>query len=438
MKPYQTFIFGSHAFDPASGKISLNYSVDNEVTFTETLTLPSPHPQEEITDDALHALHLIGGISYFKTCLPPTIEIRTKPLTPEQADFWNTVYENGLGEFFFRNNLDPNDRIHFPSAAAGQSSTKKTAQTDPQATKRILVPIGGGKDSVVTAELLRKAGHDVTLLRVGSHPLITSLAKEMNLPLLEVSRKLSPNLFKLNEEGALNGHIPITAYLTFLADVMAQLYSFDAVVWSAERSANVGNTLYHGMEINHQWSKSLTFERAHGAYTQGIPPSFSLLRPWSELRIAQEFVNYPQYLPFTTSCNANWKIVQKQSEKLWCGHCPKCAFVYALYAAFLPQQKLNDIFGKDLFADPDLLPLFKQLLGTEGFKPFECVGTPEETKAAFCLAHDRKEWNGTPIMDFFEREVLPTITDCDALLKDALTPSGEHDIPPHYFSILPS
>ncbi len=509
MKPYHTFIFDSSVFDPVEGKIALNYTLDDEISFMETLTLPSspsPVPNPQSLETTLHALHLIGGISYYKTCLPPQIDIRTQPLTEEQARFWNEVYGNGLGEFFFRNNLDPADRIHFPSQTAGDISPPPPGEGSGER-ERVLVPLGGGKDSVVTVELLRAAGCDVTLLRVGKHPLIDRLAKEMGLPLLTVDRALSANLFKLNEAGALNGHVPVTAYLSFLSLVLGDLYGFDAVVFSNERSASEGNVVYKDKEINHQWSKSLAFERMLQAYARRYVTAdvtyFSLLRPWSELRIVQEFLKHPQYLPLTTSCNKNWRIVRAQSsqhvannhkqhtspsplgegvrgegdgtepgQSLWCGECPKCAFVYALYAAFLPRSTLTALFGdnkqlqtktspsptgggvrgegkgllgggargegKDLFSDSSLLPIYRQLLGVEGFKPFECVGTPDETKAAFYLAHERKEWKGTPVMDFFEREILPSIADPDALVRDVLSSSADHAIPEAFRNLIPN
>src|SRR5207248_3154222 len=141
----------------------------------------------------------------------------------------------------------------------------------------------------------------------------------------------------------------------------------------------------------------------------------SLLRPMSELRIMEILTRYPQYFACATSCNANWKILgdasaaggeemQRRSgngaaarteilpyvggagylrPRPWCGACPKCAFCFALMAAFVPRETVLAAFGRDLFSDEGLAPLYRQLWGIDGFKPFECVGTPEETRAAF-------------------------------------------------------
>ncbi|MDD4287395.1 MAG: hypothetical protein PHN33_03545 [Candidatus Peribacteraceae bacterium] len=480
MKQYSSFIFDSHAFDAEAGTIELRYSLDDELQFTETLLLPAdyqlqaPSPEQDI---ALAALHLIAGISYFKTCLPKKIALRSGSLTQKQAAFWNTVYTKGLGEFFFRNHIDFHGLIAFPHSSptrpasvapspnGGGTGWGPTSQrTNGQ---RLLVPIGGGKDSIVTAELLKKAGYNVTLLRIGRHPLIEQTAKTASLPLLTVERHLAPELFKLNAEGALNGHVPITAYLSFLSIVVAELYGFHAVVMSNERSASEGNVDYLGEQINHQWSKSLEFERLFQQYTESIGTNvqyFSLLRPLSELSIAKIFSTFPKYFTCTTSCNTNWKITARPvpeidarssdhnnkqhtlpspsgrgagGEGRWCGHCPKCAFAFAMFAAFLSKKTLLEIFGRNLFDEEPLQPFYRQLLGLEGFKPFECVGTPKETKAAFLLAHDRGDLDESKAMQIFLKEVKPKIKDGKTLIASVLRQSEEHCIPSQFLSLIP-
>ncbi|MBI3331698.1 hypothetical protein HYZ99_01940 [Candidatus Peregrinibacteria bacterium] len=458
MKKYNTFIFEEHAFDPASGTISLHYSLDGEIRFTETLIVPmqgSSITESEELDRALFALHLAGGASYYKTCCPKQIELKSGSLTKKEADFWNAVYENGLGEFFFKNKLDFRGLISFPSSQRPAVSDKHSEKPKTKNQKRILIPVGGGKDSIVTIELLKAAGFDCTLLRMGHHPVIDRIAEMAGLPLITVDRHLSPALFDLNAQGALNGHIPITAYLSFVSLIVAMLHDFDAVALSNERSANIGNVSYLGREINHQWSKSAEFERLLRTHLQQSIGTdieiFSALRPFSELSIVERFTTYPQYFALATSCNKNWKILRDQSTGFspsplgppkrtgsvraggggkgvgaWCGTCPKCAFVFSLYAAFLPKKELERIFGSNFFDRKELEPLYRELLGLQGFKPFECVGTPEETKAAFLLAHKRGDLEDTAVMKMFVKEILPGINDPKNLVKETLE-SNDND-----------
>jgi hypothetical protein len=162
---------------------------------------------------------------------------------------------------------------------------------------------------------------------------------------------------------------------------------------------------FHGKEINHQWSKSEEFEKLFQNYIHdfvtGTVQYGSQLRDKTELQIVGEFVKYPQYFHCTTSCNTNWRIVKEKPKELWCGKCPKCAFVFALFAAYLPKATVLEIFGKNFFEDATLSSLYKELLGLEGFKPFECVGTPEETTEAFTMAHKKGEWDDGIIMQQF-------------------------------------
>lgn len=362
-----------------------------------------------------------------------------------EAKFWNTVYEKGLGEFFYKNNIDFRGLINFPANRPKvilEPAMRKKPIENPL--RRVLVPIGGGKDSMVTIEQLRKTGADVTLLRLEPHPIIDELSHAAGLPMMTVRRQLSPVLFDLNDEGALNGHVPITAYLSVLSALLAVLYDYDAVALSNERSANIGNVEFKGLMVNHQWSKSVEFERMFRKHlTDAIQTNteyFSAVRPFSELKIAQMFSAHPEYFERVTSCNANWKILDEdRTEKRWCGTCPKCAFVFACMAAFLDKADLMTMFGTNLFEDEKLIPLFEELLGIRNFKPFECVGTPEETKAAFILAHRCGEFEDTPIMKMFVSSVLKTIKKPDALIKEILEPAGEHFIPEAFRPfILPS
>lgn len=421
MKPYSTFIFESYSFDPKTGRIALRYSLDDELKFEETLLIPTPIPNptpNPSLDAALFALHLIGGISYYKTCCPKKIEIRSGVLTKAQTQFWNAVYTKGLGEFFYKNDIDFQRLVRFPADKNICPTPSPSPSPAERGKHKVLLPIGGGKDSIVTLEKLRARGADVTLFRMGSHPLIEKIATLANLPLLSVERHLSSSLFDLNEQGALNGHIPITAYLSSLTIVISILFDFEEVAMSDEKSANEGNIEFKGEQINHQWSKSEEFERMFQEYVSVFIASdiryASTLRNLTELEIAGEFCTYPQYFDCTTSCNKNWRIASvlnpsPSSNPLWCNHCPKCAFVFALYAAYLPKKTVVKIFGSNLFDDPSLLSLYKQLLGLEGFKPFECVGTAEEIREAFRMIKEQGNWDDTFIMKSFMEFVRPPL-----------------------------
>lgn len=448
MKQYQSFIFESAGFDEEAHSIRLQYSLDGEVSFTEQLILPKTvslkHINRPDVQQALRALHIIGGVSYFKTCLPPTIAFRykDKELSASDAEFWNTVYTNGLGEFFYKNKIKPEGVVNFTSndgVVGRESRDIKEADSAPNPRPKtqdpkLLVPIGGGKDSLVTIELLRTAGHNITLLRMGHHPYIDEMARVAGLPLISIDRKLDGKLFDLNEEGALNGHIPITAYLCCLSVVIALLTDHQYVALSNERSADEGNTTIGGFDVNHQWSKSTAFENLFNEYLhQHVSADitvFSMLRPLSEVQIAQQLVKHERYLPLFTSCNRNWHMKDKKKmQTRWCTQCPKCAFAFVLFAPFLDMSGLTQIFHHNLFNDAELLPLFRELLGVEGHKPFECVGTAKEVAAALYLAHETGDYEDTLAMKMFAADVLPSLKNPEEIVEECLTSASIESVP---------
>ena len=445
MNDYHTFTFAGWNFDWETLTAKLSYALEGEkdtIEFTETLTFPTEGRlqcvDELILDQILDMLLLIGGISYYKTCCPKEMNILNgKGLTPKQATFWTTVYEKGLHEFFYRNDIDPEGLINF---RAFNEDTPYTAPTNLEENK-VLIPIGGGKDSLVTATILKETGLPCTLFRIGEHPLIDAASEELGMPIINVQRQLDPKLFELNKQGALNGHVPITAYLSTVTVLTAFLYGFDFIAMSNERSSSEGNVTWKGREVNHQWSKSLEFEQMFQDYVhQNVTPDidyFSLLRGMSELSISQMFCSHPEHFPHATSCNANWRIVEEKPEERWCGECPKCAFAYCQFAAFLSREELIQIFPEHMFEKEDLLPIYRQLLGIEGFKPFECVGTTDETKAAFILAAAKDPGHEkTPVMQMFLTECAPDIEDPSQLIQDVLSLNDKTAVTPRFLSLL--
>jgi UDP-N-acetyl-alpha-D-muramoyl-L-alanyl-L-glutamate epimerase len=392
---YQAFSFDGYDFDPSSKKLELNYSLDDQVHFTETYRFNFDFTTYNAAalDRAIFGLLMMAGVSYYKSALPPQIKLKTGLLTPDQASFFEQTYRYGLGEFFFQNNLDPNMPINFPVDTQAKAVAGEIEGLDGS-----LVPVGGGKDSIVTAELLLGAGKDFAAWRVGDSGQLQDVLDQLGRPHFEVRRTVSPELLKMNSEGALNGHVPITAILSFLAVVCAILSGRKNVIFSNEWSAGEGNTVYKGVEINHQYSKSFAFEQAFQAYLeQNISPSlqyFSLLRPLSELKIAEIFCTryLETYVGKFSSCNRNFHLESHQTLN-WCGKCSKCAFVFLIFAPFVPKKQLTELFGgRNLFKDPELTATFNELLGLSGQKPFECVGEINECRQALLMAHETGDY----------------------------------------------
>lgn len=410
------FIFFSYTLE--FPRITFTYEVEFEdgtkESYEEVLELPklghiTPKFSTKTLEPFLQSLHLALGMSYWKRYCPSVIKLQAGyTLTQQQASFWNTLYTKGLGEFFYRNTIDYRNLVQFPANEIGIKPVSITT------TNHLLVPIGGGKDSIVTIELLKNRQETFDAFAINPHPLMRDITETAGQRLIEVKRILDPKMFNDSSSSAkrtpYNGHVPITSIYCFTGLLVSAIYGYNAVVISAEHSANYGNVEYLGQEINHQWSKSEEFERLLQKYLEtSVTPNirvYSLLRELREIDVVEKFVQYPQYIHQFSSCNRNFALQGSKNEagKLWCGECPKCAFVFALLAAFLPKAEMVQIFSKNLFADEKLIPLYRELLGLQAFKPFECVGTPEETREAFAMIHTRGGFENDPIMQMFVKE----------------------------------
>ena len=430
----KTFRFTSYEFNTKEMTAFLRYAAD-EIDFEEKLIFAGADQKlnpEQITaiNHFLYYLHIAAGVSYYKAFIPDVIKIETRPLSESTARFFEKFYFNGLGEFAYRNKLDLKDRIRFPFDA----STKPRLSTL-NLKRRTAVPIGGGKDSAVTLEILKRIQEPVMGVSVGQHNAIEEIAAIAEVPLFQIRRFLSPNLFELNKQGALNGHVPIVGILSFIFLVAAILYDFDAIAMSNERSADSGNMLYKGSEINHQWSKSSDFENTFQRLIKNEMTAdiryFSMLRPLSEFQIAQFFAAMAKYHQAFSSCNRAYKIADRHKSK-WCCECDKCRFVFLILSPFLRADELIKIFSKNLFEEITNLEKYRELLGLEGYKPFECVGEFEESQAALYLLNKSPDWADTPVIKNLMKGVNQKKIDLRDSFDKAIKINHRHWMPQLY------
>lgn len=432
MRPdHARFVFTDARIEGAEVLLSYRLTAGSspDVDFTERLTLPlrPADPDHPAIQRALRDLHLITGISYYKATCAPEIVVETGALSADEAAFWSEVYTQGLGEFFFRNDIET-PTVTFPAGGPPRPAPPSL----PSQPDRVLLLVGGGKDSVVAREVLRHAGADVTLISLSTAPWIRRSAAAMGDEHLVIGRALDRGLFALNDAGALNGHVPISAIIAAATRLVALIGGFDAVISANEYSASFGNLQWRGMEVNHQWSKGIRFERLWQQHSAPGPGYFSLLRPLSELAIGACLARHQRYFDHITSCNANFRIRPGAPPARWCGHCPKCIFVYAILAPHLDDDQLDRLFGTRILDDASNLPMVRRLLGLASFKPLECVGTPEEVSAAMWRLHDDGRAVTGPAGAVFAEECLPTLADPEALWRAELTPARDDALSPRW------
>lgn len=347
-----------------------------------SITLPQiPHFRENIhplIENIIFNIGMIELISYWKAACSPVIKVKAGSLTKRQVSWWKKLYFNGLGEFFYLNSLNVSEDDFVDIISEGKTYSKDDNIT---LQDEYIVPVGGGKDSAVTLELLKEACYKVhpMIMNPRGATLETVIAAGISVDdIIKIERTIDPVLLKLNDEGYLNGHTPFSAMLAFYTLLISATTGYKHIALSNESSAN--EATIPGTSVNHQYSKSVEFERDFREYySEFISPQFnyfSFLRPLNEIQIMNIFSSLTRYHKVFKSCNAGSK------TNVWCGKCPKCLFTHIMLSAYKGIDYSNEIIGSRMLDDSNNARYFDELCGISEIKPFECVGTIDDVQTA--------------------------------------------------------
>ena len=380
-KEFPVFIYKGFDFQYSDKglRAQFHFNLADKYSFHPVMVIPlreffiKENIRKEILENMIFHIGMIELISYWKAACPPLIRIECGSLDEEQVKWWKKLYYHGLGEFFYLNSINTGmENFVTIDSHAGLSYPPFSIPVREQA----IIPIGGGKDSIVTFELLGQNMGNIPMV-INPRPASSGILMKRGIyydSVIEISRTIDPVLLKLNEKGFLNGHTPFSALLAFVSVLAASMSGRKYIALSNESSAN--ESTIPGSDINHQYSKSTAFEGDFRWYVNKyISPDidyFSFLRPLNELQIARIFSGLGDYHSVFKSCNAGSK------TNTWCGKCPKCLFTYLILSPFMKEEKLESVFGKNLLNDPELIPLMNELAGISQSKPFDCIGTIDE------------------------------------------------------------
>ena len=394
---YKEFIYEKYEIIENNNEyeIKFYFNIPNLTTFEPKIIIKKENiTNKNINKDFLKYLifniGLVELISYIKCTCSPNIIIKCGYLNNEQINWFKKLYYNGLGEFLYRNNINISEQDLFNIETTQE---KKEFNIEYNGIGN-LIPVGGGKDSNVTLELLKE--EDNTCFIINPKGANIECANISGYNTITIKRILDKKIIELNKEGFLNGHTPFSAIVAFTSFLCAYLSNKKYIILSNEDSANQSTVL--GTNINHQYSKTYEFENDFNEYTKkhfNIDIKyFSLLRPLTEFQIGMLFSKIEKYHKTFKSCNLG----SKGETWEWCCNCPKCLFVYTILSPFLYKEKLINIFGKNLFEDETLLETFKELLGYKETKPWECVGTYQEVRYAVSLIIKKLENQKLPYL----------------------------------------
>jgi len=444
---YPHFFYQRYSWKLRGGDLQIffDFSVPPDIKFQSKILVKNISQRdinrvgESAIDNLVFHLGMAESFSYWKATCSPEIIVNAGALTLQQIDWWKDLLLQGMGEFFYQNRIDftQEDFIQIISSLR-QSSPKK--QSNPRLRPNILIPIGGGKDSIVTLELLKKSKQKINAFVLNPKQEQKEILKITGLknPII-VERNIDPMLLELNRRGYLNGHTPFSSYLAFLSTLCAVLFDCKYIAVSNEQSSNEGNVEYLEKSINHQYSKSYDFERKFRKYSKTYLIEnieyFSFLRPLYEIQIAKLFSKYPKYFAIFLSCNEAHKTYSgtKKPTGKWCGKCPKCLFIFAALYPFVDEKELIKVFKRNLFQDKSLIPMMKELIGERKFKPFECVGTTKESLATFYLSLQKHEDKPPILLSHFKKEILPRHKNLEKESRRILTSWSNKNFLPQKF-----
>jgi UDP-N-acetyl-alpha-D-muramoyl-L-alanyl-L-glutamate epimerase len=425
VSPPKRFRYAGH--DIINGILTCRYALD-ERSFVERIELGDGDWSTPAASEAARLVYLLAGPSYYKTAAPPVIDVDIV-LRPVELAMLSEFYRLGLGEFAYRNGLDLSGLIIEADTEEAPPSGYGPGLAGP------IIPFGGGIDSIVTVESVKARRSDATVFVVSPpnapFAAIEKVIPFTGLPAVRVTRHLDPQLLG-PAQGFLEGHVPITGIITSVAVLVAVGRGHDAVVMSNEWSASSGNLVVGDQVVNHQYSKSWEFESAFGAVVAAAlgdqPRVFSLLRPYSEVWVAERFARMTDYHRVFHSCNRAFTVDPSKRLDTWCGECDKCCFIDLVLAPFLSRGELESIFaGREPLARPELYERFAVLVGlSPDPKPFECVGEVGECRVAATVAAQRDDRADDRLLQRLAAQLPPVDT---AEMAALLAPHTPHDIP---------
>ena len=264
---YKEFYYNSYLINQDEEAIHIEYEfeIPGLTKFNPKLkilkkNLKLKNIETKYVQNMVFHIGLIELVSYWKSTCSPRVIIKCGYLNEEQIAWWKKLYFYGLGELFFTNNIETNIE-EFMQITCLEKENKLEYEEIQEQSEGYIIPIGGGKDSVVTLETLKVDRKKDYCLIINPKPVTLECAKIAgfeNENIIEVYRTIDKNLIDLNQKGFINGHTPFSAMLAYVSYFIAYLLSKKYIALSNENSANESNVL--GKKINHQYSKSFEFE----------------------------------------------------------------------------------------------------------------------------------------------------------------------------------
>lgn len=312
--------------------------------------------------------------------------------TPRLVELWTTVFRKVWAQWRWEHDLPDYTGPRFIDAAGSAPPSPVHTARGPV---ELLAFCGGGKDSLVAAKLLERAGltfatlgysHSIYGAAAAQHALLERVAAGTARARRErqwiYDDFMDSPVVELRELGVRTILAAETPASVFAALPLALVRGYRGLVVAHEHSANAANLIWDktGEGVNHQWGKGWEAEQLLDTYVRSELLAdvryFSLLQPIHDEVIFELLSRDAPLAPLTHSCNV---------RKPWCGACAKCVYVWLQMSAHLPPAIVDATFGADLGEREVNDRWLRELLGLAEHTPFECVGSAPESRLALVL-----------------------------------------------------
>jgi len=329
-------------------------------------------------------------------------------------ELWSTIFQNVWGVWRYDNDIS--DYLG-PQVSKSHRmvATQNPRPVELERGDKTLKLCGGGKDSLASAKLLERAGikydamvysHNIYGQAQRQHDLIegmlahTTAGKRHRAWVYD--NALDSPAAQLHPEYGVDHLLAaetVSSYWTALP--IALQHDYTRMALGITKSTDEHNLIWDktGEEINYLWGMSTEAENLLHDYIQkelvANLSCFHLLRPVYDIVVFNLLSKDPQGVPSTHSC---------AQQKPWCCKCPKCIYVWMHLVAYLDEWVVDQMFDRNLFDMPENRTYIRKMLGLEGYKPADCMGTVSETQIAYLLCR-AKGVSGRAVEDISPDEV---------------------------------
>ena len=159
---YGTFVYHGFSLEETddSVKIAFDFEIEGLTSFRPATVIKTDNLilfnrfDSEVGKNLVFSLGMVELISYWKCACCPNVRVECGTLSDEQIAWWKRLYFSGLSEFFYRNSIEADGQSFMNITSSGPAYKK---ENDIVFSDRNIIPVGGGKDSAVTIELLRNS-----------------------------------------------------------------------------------------------------------------------------------------------------------------------------------------------------------------------------------------------------------------------------------------